>query len=48
LSSLSFVSGEQLRRTPAGGGEAEPLTAWNGGIADHLPLADGRPVAPSR
>jgi dipeptidyl aminopeptidase/acylaminoacyl peptidase len=43
--SLSFVSDEQLRRIPAGGGEAEALTAWNGSIADHLPLADGRRLA---
>ncbi|SDM59623.1 S9 family peptidase [Allokutzneria albata] len=35
----------QLHRIRLDGGEAEPLTAWKGGISDHLPLADPGVVA---
>ncbi|MEV6030781.1 S9 family peptidase [Nonomuraea sp. NPDC052116] len=35
----------QLHRIPLDGGEAEALTAWEGGISGYLPLACGRLVA---
>lgn len=41
--SIFFLSGGQLHRRS--GDVAEPLTAWPGGIEDHVPLADGRRVA---
>ncbi|HMG65331.1 MAG TPA: prolyl oligopeptidase family serine peptidase, partial [Streptosporangiaceae bacterium] len=43
--SLLFLSDRQLHRIPVHGGDVEVLTAWRGGILDHLPLADGRTVA---
>ncbi|MFF0309230.1 S9 family peptidase [Streptosporangium sp. NPDC004379] len=49
--SLFFVSDRmkrgvpQLHRISLDGGEAEALTAWKGGISDHLPLADPHVVA---
>jgi dipeptidyl aminopeptidase/acylaminoacyl peptidase len=40
--SILFLSGlpAQLHRIRPAGGDAEALTTWQGGIADHLPLAD--------
>ncbi|SNS82760.1 Dipeptidyl aminopeptidase/acylaminoacyl peptidase [Streptosporangium subroseum] len=35
----------QLHRISLDGGEAEALTAWKGGISDHLPLGDAHLVA---
>ncbi|TDD12113.1 hypothetical protein E1292_03075 [Nonomuraea deserti] len=35
----------QLHRISLEGGEAEPLTTWQAGIFDYLPLADGRRIA---
>ncbi len=43
--SLFFGSDQQLHRIGLGGGEAEALTAWRGGIRDHWPLAGGELVA---
>lgn len=43
--SLYLTSGGQLHRIAPEGGDAEVLTAWRSGVADHLPLADGRTVA---
>jgi dipeptidyl aminopeptidase/acylaminoacyl peptidase len=39
---LVVVADGQLRRIALDGGDPEMLTSWRGGIAGHLPLADGR------
>jgi dienelactone hydrolase len=43
--SLLYLSDGQLQQVRVDGAEGRVLTSWRGGIADYLPLADGKAVA---